>query len=449
LEILDIDVRPKIKPQQLMPAESLRSRVTRGVFWSLTGAVISRGLTLAAAIACARLLGKVGFGELGILQSTVGTFGVFAGLGLGLTATKFVAEFRERDTYKVGRILALSAVAATGCSTIMALLLIVLAPYLARYTLGAPQLARPLAVTAGLVFFGALNGAQTGALAGLEAFQNIAKVNIGIGLASFPLIVIGVWRWGLLGAAWSMVGAMALNWILNNRVLRVESRRAGIFYDFAGCHKEWRVLLDFSLPALLASVVVGPALWICNALLVHEPNGYAQLGLYTAADRWRLLVLFVPTSLSGMVVPVLSNLYGAEDKASFHRFFRANLALNFGVALVPALAITALAVPIMSLYGPQFRAGWPILIVLAVAAIPEAISSLYMVRLICAHRMWWRFALDVQLVTVLLLLAWWWIPRWGAVGMAAAYGSAMSGLCLSQFLLRGRKLDQESLSGAA
>jgi len=38
------------------------------------------------------LLGTVGFGELGVIQSTVGMFGVFAGLGLGMTATKYVAS---------------------------------------------------------------------------------------------------------------------------------------------------------------------------------------------------------------------------------------------------------------------------------------------------------------------------------------------------------------------
>jgi O-antigen/teichoic acid export membrane protein len=284
-----------VRRQEVLPPGSLRARFSQGVFWSLTGAVISRGLTLMASIACARLLGKAGFGELGIIQSTVGTFGTFAGLGLGLTATKYVAEFRERDASKAGRILALSGVAATVSGVLMALLLIVLAPYLATHTLGAPNLARPLAVGAGLVFLGALNGAQTGSLAGFEAFQSIAKVNIGAGLSSFPLIVVGVWRWGLIGVVWGMVAALGLNWVLNNYVLRRECARAGVSYDFASCQKEWLVLCQFSLPALLASIVVGPALWICNTLLVGHPNGYAQLGLYTAADRWRLLILFVPT----------------------------------------------------------------------------------------------------------------------------------------------------------
>lgn len=430
------------KQEEFMPAGSLRARLTRGVFWSLMGAVISRGLALTASIACARFLGKNGFGEFGIIQSTVGTFGIFAGLGLGLTATKFVAEFRERDAPKAGRILALSAVAATVSGSMMALLLVIVAPYLAANTLAAPHLARPLAVGAGLVFFGALNGAQTGALAGFEAFRSIANVNVATGLSSFPLIVVGVWRWGLSGAVWGMVAAMALNWLVNNYALRKQCSCAGIDYDFKSCGKERSVLYKFSLPAFLASIVLGPTLWMCNALLVHQPDGYSQLGLYAAADRWRLLILFVPTSVLSMVVPVLSNLYGSGTDSSFRRVFRAHLWLSFGLAMAPALVVSAFALPIMSLYGLPFRGGWPVLIVLGWAAIPEAVSYIYMARLICAQRMWWRFALDLQLACGLLLLAWWLIPRWGAFGLAMAYGTATSALCASQILV-GRRLRSE------
>jgi len=69
-------------------------RLAKGVFWSMAGAVISRGLMLAATVFVARMLGKNVYGELGMIRSTVGMFGVFAGFGLGLIATKQVAEFR-------------------------------------------------------------------------------------------------------------------------------------------------------------------------------------------------------------------------------------------------------------------------------------------------------------------------------------------------------------------
>ena len=54
-----------------------------------------------------------------MIQSTVGMFGVFAGFGLGLTATKHVAEFRQSDPDRAGRIIGLSGLFAIGPGGLM------------------------------------------------------------------------------------------------------------------------------------------------------------------------------------------------------------------------------------------------------------------------------------------------------------------------------------------
>jgi O-antigen/teichoic acid export membrane protein len=157
-------------------ASELHSRLVRGAFWSLAGAVISQGLALVALIVAARVLGKTQFGEYGMIASTVGALGVFAGLGLGLTATKFVAEHRLRDPGRAGRILGLSTETAVVSGLVVSVSLYVLAPVLAERTLNAPQLVWELRLGCALLFLNALNGMQTGALCGLEAFKAIAWV---------------------------------------------------------------------------------------------------------------------------------------------------------------------------------------------------------------------------------------------------------------------------------
>jgi O-antigen/teichoic acid export membrane protein len=89
-------------------ASDIGSRFAKGVFWSVAGTVVSRGLMLAATILVARMLRKTAYGELGMIQSTVGMLGTFAGFGLGLTATKHVAEYRRTDPERAGRIIGLS-----------------------------------------------------------------------------------------------------------------------------------------------------------------------------------------------------------------------------------------------------------------------------------------------------------------------------------------------------
>jgi O-antigen/teichoic acid export membrane protein len=444
------------KQQQFAPAGSLGERLTVGAFWSLCGAVISRGFLLAASIVCARFLGKQGFGALGMIQSTAGMFGIVGGLGLGLTATKYVSEFRRQDPLRTGRILALSASAAFVSGSIITLLVIFLAPYLAQQVLAAPQLAAPLAIGSGLIFFGAINGAQTGALAGFEAFQTIARVNIYGGVASFPIIVFGVWRGGLKGAMWGWVAALAIQWALNNRALHRECAKANISYQFAGWRRELGMLHRFSVPAFLASLLVVGGVWVCNALLARRPEGYAELGLYAAADKWRVLIVFVPTYAFTMIVPVLSNLRGERDETGFRKVFRTNLRMSGGLALLAAAVIAVLAAPIMAVYGKSFRGGQVVLMVLAFSAVAEVLNAVLGQPLIAAHQMWWRFAFDVLFVALLVGSAWVLIPKRGALGLAGAYGCAYAITSLALFLrhfatdfLRGLNGSQPNLEPRA
>jgi O-antigen/teichoic acid export membrane protein len=429
------------KRQDLLPADLLRERFKAGAFWSVTGGIFSRGSVLAASVLCARLLGTTGFGQLGMIQSTAGMFGIFAGLGLGLTATKYVAEYRAKDPDRAGRILALSAVVAVISGALMTGALILGSSYLARRTLGAPNLAGPLAIGSGLVMFGSLNGAQTGALTGLEAFQTIAQVNLWTGLATLILVTSGTLYGGLRGAVWGLVAAIALNWLLNNMAIRRECARAQISYHFASCAKEWRILHRFSLPAFLASVVVGPAMWVCNTLLVNRPGGYADMGLYSAADKWRLLILFVPTTVAGMALPMLSNLHGEGDPVGYSKVSDANLLANLGLTILPAAAIAICAVPILSVYGSTYRAGCPILVILAFSAVPEALNNVFGYVAISKGLIWWRLAFDVLLAGTLVAFSWWAIPRWGAMGLAGGYALAFSVVSAGLFLfLRRRSL---------
>ena len=259
------------------------SRLARGVFWSMAGAVISRGLMLAASVLVARMLGKAGFGELGMIRSTVGMFGVFAGFGLGLTATKHVAEFRSSDPARAGHIIALSWIVAMVTGGLMALGLFIFAPWLAEHTINAPHLTGVLRIGALILFINALNGAQTGALAGFEAFKTIAHVNLFVGLISFPILVGGAYFGGLTGAVWALAINLGVNWLLNHLALRKEARRYNVPLAFRDCSRELSVLWRFSLPAVLAGSMVGPVRWACSALLVNQPDGYGEMGIFTAA----------------------------------------------------------------------------------------------------------------------------------------------------------------------
>lgn len=218
-------------------------RLAHGAFWSVMGTGISQSINLITLIVVVRLLGKVHFGEFGIIGNTAAMFSVFATLGLALTSTKHVAEFRKTDPAKAGRIVALLSLVATGTALLMAAILIFAAPWLARSTLSAPHLANLLRISAAIIFFSSINGVQMGALAGFEAFRTIAQINSLNTAFSLPLFAGGAYFFGLPGAVLGMVISLCVICIISSIELRKVACLAGVPIGFTGCGKEVNILL--------------------------------------------------------------------------------------------------------------------------------------------------------------------------------------------------------------
>ncbi|GEJ58161.1 oligosaccharide flippase family protein [Anaeromyxobacter diazotrophicus] len=419
--------------ERILPAGSLRNRFASGLLWSLVSAVGSRGLNVAASLVCARLMGRAVYGEYGMVQSTVGMLGSFSVLGLGITATRYVAEYRDKDPEKVARVLRMSSLASGASGVLMTAALLAFAPLIAGRVLASPRLATPLMLGAAMVALNALVAFQNGVLAGFEAFRPMARISLVSGLTSFPLIAIGAWQRGLEGAVVGTVASLLVNLVLNQRSLREQYARAGIRPRAPDWRREASVFWSFALPAFLASFAVTPALWACNALLANTPGGYAELGVYTAAERWRLALLFVPMTVFRMVFPMMSNLRGAADTVRYARLNRANLVVTLVLVTVPALAVGLLARPAMAAFGTGFAAGWPVLVILTASTIPEALNTVFGYPLVVGHRMWTRFGFDVVLGVTVVALGSLLIPRWGAAGLAVAYAAAFTATAAGLF----------------
>ena len=385
----------------------------------MTGAVISRGLMLVAFVIVARMLGKTGFGELGMIRSTVGMFGIFAGFGLGVTATKHVAEFRSSDPDRAGRIIGLSSLFAAVTGGLMALGLLLFAPWLAEHTINAPPLTGVLRIAALILFINALNGAQTGALSGFEAFKAIAHVNLFVGLLSFPVLIAGAWARGLQGAVWALAINLGINWVFNHLALRKEAARFSVPLVFRGCGRELPVLWRFSLPAALAASLVGPVNWLCSAILVNRPNGYDEMGVFSAANQWYAILLFLPAMLGQVVLPVLSERLGRKDSVRSAKTLALAMKVNL-LLVLPLVLLAALISPqIMGLYGEGFRSGWLTLVcVLATAGILAGQTPVGQI-IAASGRMWTGLLMNLGWAVTFVVLTYS-LVKMGSLGVASA-----------------------------
>jgi O-antigen/teichoic acid export membrane protein len=395
-------------------------RLAKGIFWSMAGSLISRGLMLIASIFVARLLGKTGFGELGMIQSTIGMFGVFAGFGLGLTATKYVAEFRTSDANRAGRIIGLSRLVALITGSLIALGLFICAPWLAEHAINAPHLIGILRIGGLILFISALNGAQTGALSGFEAFKAIAYVNLFVGLISFPILVIGAYLGGLTGAIWALVINMCVNWYLNHRALQKEGRRYSVPFTTKKCTSELPILWRFSLPAVLSGAMVVPVSWICYALLVNQPNGYGEMGIFNAANQWRTMLSFLPNLLMTPLIPVLSAEKDHTSKNFQYAFKNTHAIVT--LVIISITTVLMIAAPfIMKAYGSGFVDGRKTYIFLIAAAAISGIGSPAGASIQAQGKMWLGFSMNLSWAFILLIFYYFIRIDTGSVGLSIAY----------------------------
>lgn len=394
-------------------------RLAKGTFWSAAGAITSRGLNLLAMIIVARLLGKSVFGELGMVRSTVGMFGLLAGFALGLTATKHVAEFREKDPKRAGRIIGLSWVVTAITSGAMAIVLLVCGPWLARHTIDAPHLAPMLLIGAAIVFLNALNGAQMGALSGFEAFRTIAKINFYVGVASFPILAVGAWMAGLTGAVCALAVNLGIHWLLNHLALRKEARRFGIPLRIRGCSRELPILWSFSMPVVISGIVIAPVMWGCKSIIANQPGGYAALGSFAVAESWRLIPLFFCTMIARVNLPIMAQLYSEGKMGPFRKMLLAQFYLVGVIATAGALVVLIFSKPIMASYGPDFKSDFLVLNLLILSTVPMQLTTVVGTVNRCIGRIWWNVLFN-GVWGCTYLLATYILVGLGALGLALA-----------------------------
>jgi len=398
----------------------LANRLLKGTFWSLVGALVSRFLALVLSIFIARMLGQQEFGEFGIIQSTVGMFGAIAGFGLGLTNTKYIAEFRKSDPSKAGRIVAFSTMFSFMIGGIASILLFFAAPWLAEQTLAAPWLSHALRIGSLLILVNAINGMQIGALSGFEVFTTIAKINLVSGIVTVPLVLLGIRINGLAGAIWGTVIAGVFSCILCHIILERVASRHGISIKYSQWHSEISLLLAFSLPAAVYTALYSPATWVGNAILVNQNKGYAEMAIFNAANQWRLAVLFLPNVVALPMLPILANISADGSARQYKKALLVTILLTSFLTIIPGGIIALLSKQIMGAYGSAFLGGSMTLIWIIVATIIAAPGIGVIQAIITKGRQWHNAMIHIVWVMVFIASCFVFRHR-GSEGIAFSY----------------------------
>lgn len=397
-------------------AMPLLNRLFVGGAWAFFGSSFSRLLALVTAVVIARLLGVENFGKLVILQSTLSMFGVLAGLGVGVVATKFIAELKIRDAERLGKILSLLKWAVVIAGLVIGICLALSANLVAEKIIHKPSLEPLIVMISFSVFFLTVDGYNSSALVGFEAIKRSATGLIFANLLALPLSIILTLNLGLTGAVGGIVLTSFFQCLTSSYLLRKTIRGYSIKQQrFSLC--EWRILLHFALPALLGSAFVAPAYWVTQVLLINSPNGTVQMALLGVGLQWFQAIYFFPLAFGRVVLPIVTDQIAGGSHGNARSILKYSIIANAIITIPIAILIIVMSKWIVQMYGIYDDNAWAVLSLLVFAAILSSICDPVGQVMHAKGKNWYGAAMNLGWAIVFIVGSYFCI-NFGAFGVA-------------------------------
>lgn len=402
-------------------------------FWAILGSFVSKGINFAAIAWIARVLGPEMFGEYNVIQTTVGMFGTVSGLGLGLAATKLIAEFRDRDIIKVGRIISTLYLLSFLISFVVAVIFFSTAGLISNSLLNNDKLTLLLQITSVIVIFDAIAGVQNGVLTGFEAFKEMTFINVIVGVISAPLLVIGAVYYGLTGLTVMLLVSRLINVVANRIYLDKKFKTHSIQVRPQINKDVLKSIFDIGIPSFLSGLSTSPVNWITTSIFVNQRLGYQSLGTYNTANQLRTLVLLLPDSAGKVTMPQLANAYGNQDIIRFKKTVIVTFLWNLTLSVLPAVVLFLFGGLFQNFFGDKFNLSSSLILVVLATGVLVALTNAIGYIFICSNLIWYDFILRIFWGIALIVL----ILFYGRYNGAFGYAISILGASIVHMIAQG------------
>ncbi len=401
---------------------SLSKRLFEGVSWTLIGNVVGKFLQLLAFIFVARILGKEEYGQVGIVRSTLMMFLIFSSAGMGITATRYIAKYRTSNPYMAYEVYRFTQRTVIWIGLIFSVLVFIFSSFIAERQLNSTHLSEALKIGAAALFLMTLSSVLTGSLSGFERFKKLGINTAVNGLIQLVCVVAGAHFGGIngvilgLGVA-SFILLFQLYFALRTDIELTRSAPKGAYEDRFNPKP---VFFKFSLPAILQGLVFIPVLWWAKTYLIDQSD-YGEMAIFDVAEQWYYVVLFIPTSLSTIILPLLTNVNYNSSKDQYDKLLKFNLVINIGVSLAITVVVALFSPFIYKFYGEGFTDFRPLLILLITVVISSA-NNVFGQVIASKGIMWTGFGVNLLWATWLVLFSLLFVGKMqmGALGLAYA-----------------------------
>jgi O-antigen/teichoic acid export membrane protein len=386
--------------------------------------MVDRGLRWLLKVYLSHALGAAGLGLYELVLRVGSTITAFSPLGLDTGVIYFAARQRKGgERAKLKGTLITGLALSFGLGLVSAVALWFLAPRWVETaeTLTAFRTMAPVIVvwTPLLFAIGALRAAKDMRRSTL-AFQ----VTLPVLLIALAGLAVGVLQLGTVGvlAALGAATAVALvqaGWgawrhfgdVLGDRALKA--------------HYAVTELLRFSIPQSLTAATFRLNLYM-DALMLGLLSSHEQVGLYAAAASLASFGSVPANAVISIFNPFIAELVYAGETARLDRLLKTVTRWLVIVATPVYLLLLLLPDVILGVYADEFHAAAVPLIVLTVGqGVNTACAPTMRLIPMSGHTML-NFVNGVVALCLNIALNWWFIPRYGAVGAAAATGLTLA-----------------------
>ncbi|GGG55019.1 polysaccharide biosynthesis protein [Croceivirga lutea] len=413
--------------------KQLRKQLLTQGSYAILASVVRRTAFIVISIYLARLLEKVAFGELMIIRSTIDSFLLFSGLGLGLTVTKLVPEQYKSDKKRAFNILNTCFLILLLSTGLISLAVYLFSEVISLKLLNSSELSKPLKIAILILMGGSISTFMRYVLSAFFMFKSFFIASLISTLISLPLFFYLASILNLDGALYGyaiieIVFSIIMIFILSKFFLKEGN------YNFnLNINQEIGTIVNFALPAFLAGLLVTPVLWYGKTILINSSSGALHLADFEVSFQIMAIILFVPNSFSQIILPHLSS--NLSKKNVYRSILNTNILLNVFLSFLLSIPIFFFPKLILNLYGENYQ-DTDTLRILVICATLMIVNNIIGKVIASKNKMWIGFMLNAIWATLFLLLSYYFVSRdFGALGLALSFTLAHFFHLLNQLIL--------------
>jgi O-antigen/teichoic acid export membrane protein len=453
------------------------AQVARGGTLNLAGAAVAAVTTVGVTVLVTRHFSKYVAGSFFtatsafVIAEMIGTLGAHNGL------VYFIARVRslgEED--RIPALMRVALIPVIVVSAALVIAMVVFAAPLASLLLNAHKgsaggvdvITVALRGLALLVPFGALENVYLGATRGYREMRPTVMIDrVGVSIAQLAAVLVAATAGSvaLLAPLWALpyVPATFAAWLWLRRIRRDAPTRPGA--ALPDVPPELAALLALATPLAparaaqavrargtqmgraarkrLARATTRRDFWrfttpravgtvtstIINRVdivIIAIMKGPVEAAVYTAATRFLVLGQFAGTAIARSSQPRLTELFTVHDRHGTNVVYQATTAWLILLTFPIYLLVLVYGSQALAVFGHSYRAGYPVMVVLCVAMLAGALTGQVDIVLITSGRSSWSMLNGLLVLITNVGLDLWLIPRYGILGAAIAWGTAIT-----------------------